>query len=165
MMDMNLLAVVTSPYIYNGCSTRKTFWEEKFTLCEFTAVNMKNCGRHNVKKHREIKGRDKYVTLNISLKFESLNKMKITYSESKYNLRRCQKIYASMERMSGNDECSSCNFGDSLQLTNWFLDSGATCHMTPEVSDFIPSLLEDTYKTIEVIDGHHVTAKKKNKYE
>ena len=54
-----------------------------------------------------------------------------------------------------------CNFGDSLQLTNWFLDSGATCHMTPEVSDFIPSLLEDTYKHIEVVDGHHVTVKQK----
>ena len=23
--------VVTPPSIYNGCSTRKTFWEEKFT--------------------------------------------------------------------------------------------------------------------------------------
>ena len=33
--------------------------------------------------------------------------------------------------------------------------------MTPEVSDFIPGLLEDTYKHIEVADGHHVTAKQK----
>ena len=52
-----------------------------------------------------------------------------------------QKIYASMARMSGNDECPGGNLGDSLQLTNWILDLGATCHMTPEVSDFIPGLL------------------------
>ena len=49
-----------------------------------------------------------------------------------------QKIYASMERMSGNDKCPGENFGDSSKLTNWILGSGATCHMTPEVSDFIP---------------------------
>ena len=48
------------------------------------------------------------------------------------------KIYAYMARMSGNDECPSDNFGASLQWTDWILDSGATCHMTPEVSDFIP---------------------------
>ena len=29
-----------------------------------------------------------------------------------------QKIYASMARISGNEECPSENFGDSLQLTN-----------------------------------------------
>ena len=63
--------------------------------------------------------------------------------------------------MSGNNERTSENYGDSLQLTNWILDSGATCHMTPEVSDFITSLLEDTDKYIEVADGHQVTAKKK----
>ena len=33
--------------------------------------------------------------------------------------------------------------------------------MTPEVSGFIPGLLEDTDKHIEVADGHHVTAKQK----
>ena len=43
-----------------------------------------------------------------------------------------------MARMSRNDECSIENYGDSPQLTNWILDSGATCHMTPEVLDFIP---------------------------
>ena len=76
------------------------------------------------------------------------------------------KIYASIARMSGNDECPSGNFGDSPQLTNWILDSGATCHMTPEVSDFIPGLLEDRDKRIEVADRHHVTAKQKlYKYE
>ena len=71
------------------------------------------------------------------------------------------KIYASMERMSSDDEHKRVKYGDSLQLTNWILDSGATCHMTPEVSDFIPISLEDTDKYIEVEDGHHVTAKQK----
>ena len=33
--------------------------------------------------------------------------------------------------------------------------------MTPEVSVFLIGLLEDTYKHIEVADGHHVTAKQK----
>ena len=66
-----------------------------------------------------------------------------------------------MERMSNNDECTAGNFCDSSQLTNWILDSGATCHMTPEVSDFIPGLLEDTDKHIKVAEGHHVTSKQK----
>ena len=46
---------------------------------------MKNCGRRNVRKHIEIKGSDKYVTLDISLKFDSMDKMKITSSDSKEN--------------------------------------------------------------------------------
>ena len=66
-----------------------------------------------------------------------------------------------MARMSGNDECPSENFGDSSQLTNWVLDSGATFHMTPEVSDFIPGSLEDTDKYIKIADRHHVTVKQK----
>ena len=37
--------------------------------------------------------------------------------------------------------------------------------MTPEVSDFIPGSLEDTYKYIEVADGHHVTAKQKGQVQ
>ena len=41
------------------------------------------------------------------------------------------------------------------------MDSGATCHMTSEVSDFIPGLLEYMDKHIEVADGHHVIAKQK----
>ena len=63
--------------------------------------------------------------------------------------------------MSSNDKHSSENYGDSSQLTNWILDSGATCHMTPEVSDFIPDSLQDTDKYIEVADRHPVTAKQK----
>ena len=86
MMNMKLLSVVTPPSIYHGCSTGKTFWEERFTLGEFTVLNINNCGRCNVRKHIEIKGSDKYVTLDIPLKFDSLDKMKITSSESKDNL-------------------------------------------------------------------------------
>ena len=44
------------------------------------------------------------------------------------------KIYASMARISSDYERKSVKYGDSSQLTNWILDSGATCHMTPEVS-------------------------------
>ena len=63
--------------------------------------------------------------------------------------------------MSGNEKNSSRYFGDSSKLTNWILDSGATFHMTPQVSGFIPGLLEDTDKYIEVADGHNITAKQK----
>ena len=69
------------------------------------------------------------------------------------------KIYTYMELMSSNDERSSETYGDSSQLTNWILDSGETCHMKPEFSDFIPGSLQDTDKYIEVADGHHVTEK------
>ena len=77
MMNMKLLAVLTPPYIYHGCSTRKTFWEEKFTGKEnlFLSVNMKNCGRRKVRKHKEIRGSNKIVTLDISAKFDSVNKL------------------------------------------------------------------------------------------
>ena len=90
---MNFLVVVTPPSIYHGCSTRKTFWEEKFTgkKCLFQSVNMKNCGRRKVRKHNDIKCSDKIVTLNISAKFDSLNKMKTTSSESKGKLGRSGK--------------------------------------------------------------------------
>ena len=70
-----------------------------------------------------------------------------------------------MAHMSSNDECPSGNFGDSSKLTNWILDSGATCHMTPEVSDFIPGSLQDKNKRIEVTDRHHVTMKQKGQVQ
>ena len=54
------------------------------------------------------------------------------------------QIYASMTQMSNDDEREIKEYGDSLQLTNWILDSRATCHMTPEVTDFIPGSLEGT---------------------
>ena len=45
---MKFLVVVAPPSIYHGCSTRKTFWEEKFTGKKqdlFVSVNMRNCGQ------------------------------------------------------------------------------------------------------------------------
>ena len=80
---MKLLLVVTTPSIYHGCFTWKTFWEEKFTGKEnfFLAVNIKNCNCCNIRKHKEIKVSDKYVTLAILSKFDSLDKNKITSSE------------------------------------------------------------------------------------
>ena len=51
----------------------------------------KNCVRRKVSKHKEIKGSDKIVTLNISAKFDSLNKMETTSSESKVKLGRSGK--------------------------------------------------------------------------
>ena len=85
MMNMKLLAVVSPPSIYHVCSTRKTFWKENITGEEklFSTVNMENLYRRNVRKHREIKCSDKYVTLYISLKIDSQDKMKITSSDSK----------------------------------------------------------------------------------
>ena len=90
---MKFLVVVTPPSIYHGFSTRKTFWEGKFTGKKnvFLAVDMKNCVCRNVRKHKEIRGSDKYVTLDISSNFDSLDKMKITSSESKGKLERIGK--------------------------------------------------------------------------
>ena len=91
MMNMKLLAVVTPPYIYHDSSTWKMFseekfiGEEKFTLVEFSDVNMKHCGHCSIRKHIRIKVSGKYVTLDISLKFDSLDNMKIKSSESKDN--------------------------------------------------------------------------------
>ena len=38
-----------------------------------------------------------------------------------------------MAKISGNDKIPARDFGDSSQLTHWVLDSGETCHMTPQV--------------------------------
>ena len=51
-------------------------------------MNTENCGHCKVRKHKEIKGSDKYVTLDISPKFDSLDKMKTISSESKGKLER-----------------------------------------------------------------------------
>ena len=90
---MKFLLVVTPPYIYHGCSTLKTFWEEKFIgkKCLFQSVNMKNGGRRKVRKHMEIKGSDNIVTLDISEKFDSLKKMETTSSESKKKIGKIRK--------------------------------------------------------------------------
>ena len=80
---MKFLVVVTPLSIYYGCSTRKAFWEGKFTGKKdlFQSMNMKNCGHRKVSKHMEIKGSDRIVTLDISAKFDNLNKMETTSSE------------------------------------------------------------------------------------
>ena len=52
---------------------------------------MKNCGRRKVRKHKEIKGSEKCVTLNTPKKFDSLNNMETTSSESKVELGRSGK--------------------------------------------------------------------------
>ena len=54
-------------------------------------MNMNNCGSRNVSKNRDIKGSDKYFTLDISLEFDSMKKMRITSSKSKVNLGRSEK--------------------------------------------------------------------------
>ena len=114
---MKLLAVVTPPSIYHGCSIQKTFWEEKLTGKEdfFLSVNMKNCGRRKVRKHKEIKGNDKYITLDIPSKFDSLDKMKTTSSESKGKL-----------EWSGNGLVTSLGFKTKVRFAK--IQKGKVCH-------------------------------------
>ena len=64
-----------------------------------------------------------------------------------------------MARMSANAENTRWDYGDSSQLTNCILDSGATCNMTPEISEFIPSSLLETDKYIDVVDSNFVKEK------
>ena len=88
--------VVTPPSIYHACSTRKTFWEEKFAGKKqdlFETVNMRNCGKRNFRKHREVKESDERVTyknmdniLKFSEKFDNMDKMETTSSESKVKM-------------------------------------------------------------------------------
>ena len=97
---MKFPVVVAPPSIYHGCSTRKTFWEGKFTGKKqdlFVSVNMRNCGQRNVSKHREFKVSDECVTLNmnkilkISEKFDSLDKIETTSLDSKVKMERSGK--------------------------------------------------------------------------
>ena len=68
-ITMKLLAVVTPPSIYHGCSIWKNFQKEKFT-----PVNMRSCERRNVGKHTEIKNVENYTTLDISFDLYFLEK-------------------------------------------------------------------------------------------
>ena len=106
---MKSLINETPPSIYHSCPTRKTFWEEKFTGKKylFQSVNMKNGGRHKVRKHKEVKGSDKIVTLNISAKFDSLNKMETKSSYSKGKLER-----------SGNGLVTALTFKTTVRSSN-----------------------------------------------
>ena len=66
-----------------------------------------------------------------------------------------------MVSMSTNVEIPRSNYGDRSQLTNWVLDSGETCHMTPEILDFIIGLLVETDTYIEVANGNYFFTEKK----
>ena len=76
---------------------------------------MKNGGRWKVRKHREIKGSNKHVTLDISSKSESLDKMKTTSSESKGKLER-----------SGKGLVTSLDFKTKVRLEK--IQNGKVCH-------------------------------------
>ena len=76
---------------------------------------MKNCGRRKVMKHKEIKGSDNYVTLDISSNFDSLDKMKNTSSESKD---KCGKIMKGVGYLSG--------FQDQIKVAK--IQKGKVCH-------------------------------------
>ena len=99
---MKFLAIVIPPSIYHGCSTRKTFWEEKFAGKKqylFEPLNLRNCGKSNVRKHRGFKKGDERVTyenkydiLEISEKFGILDMMETTSSGSKAKLGRSVKV-------------------------------------------------------------------------
>ena len=75
-----------------------------------------------------------------SKKIRKSDKSKEKGNSAKYNSDDDDdlKVYASMAQMFNDDKRENKDYGDSSQLTNWILDSGATCHMTPEVTDFIP---------------------------
>ena len=70
-----------------------------------------------------------------------------------------------MAQMSTDNKKFSIYLGNSSQLTNCVFGSAAMCHMTRQVSDFIPGSLEYTDKYIEVAHRHHITAKKKGQVQ
>ena len=63
-----------------------------------------------------------------------------------------------MARIPTNGESPRRDYGYSLKLTNWFLESGETCHMTTDISNFIPGSLVKTDKYIEFSYGNFVIA-------
>ena len=75
-----------------------------------------------------------------------------------------QNIYTSMACIYSNAEIPIRYFGDSSQLSNWIIDSGETCHMTPDILDFILGSLVETDKYIEVADENFVTAEKQENF-
>ena len=74
-----LVDLTPSPDIYHGCCTRKTLWEEKFTL-----ANITGCGRCSVRKHREINNGYQYISSYIYLELYCLDKSEVVSSESSY---------------------------------------------------------------------------------
>ena len=93
-MNIKFLAVITPPPgIYHGCSTRKTFWEERFT-----PVNITSFVRRKVRKHREIMNGEKYIILNISSKLHCVDKRGLNSSYSKdYMGRLCKCLTNSID--------------------------------------------------------------------
>ena len=59
-----------------------------------------------------------------------------------------------MAHMSTNAESHRRNYGENSQLTYLILDSGASYHITPEISNFIPDSSVETNKYIEVSEGN-----------
>ena len=80
-------------------------------------------------------------------------------SDNRTEQNESEKIYAPMAYKYSNEKSHRRDFGDSSQLTNWILDSGATCPMTPEISDFITGPLAEIDKYTKIADGNFVTAK------
>ena len=62
-----------------------------------------------------------------------------------------------MAHLSSNTESPKRDLGYSRQLANFILDSGATYHMTPEISDFIPGSMVERDKYIEGAYRHFFT--------
>ena len=114
---MKFLVVVKPPLIYHGFPTQKTFWEEKLTGKKdlFQSMNMKNCGCRKVRKHKEIKGSDKIITLDVSAKFDILNKMKTISSESKGKL-----------GISGKGLVTTLSFKTKVRFAK--IQKGKVCH-------------------------------------
>ena len=83
---MMFISVVTPPSNYYGFSTQKTFWEDNFT-----PVNMKSCGRHNVRKHREIDNGEQNITLELFWVLDCLEKREVTHSGSRDYVRGLDK--------------------------------------------------------------------------
>ena len=71
-----------------------------------------------------------WCTKNHKTRAYILTKIYKTSYNSKYKS-ESQEINVCMEHISYNAETPRRYFGDSLQITNWILDSGATCHMIP----------------------------------
>ena len=73
-MNTNLLTVVTPPPdICHGFSTQNKSWE-----VNFTPVNVKSCGRRNVRKFRQIKKGERYIALDIYVNPDCMDNRELT---------------------------------------------------------------------------------------
>ena len=80
LYSIRFLVVATKlPDIYHGCSTRKKFWEYKFTV-----VKIKICGRINVRKQGETNYGKQFTVLDISYMLDGTEKRNFTSSQSRY---------------------------------------------------------------------------------